>query len=95
MNQVIKLDQELAIIELLDALWHCVMAKWAEHLAATLTALSEGQVMTPFIEGKLTEGRFWAHQNTIQPSSLMQAWVLQPNNRVMLVDLEAGTCSCL
>jgi len=95
LNQVIKLDRELAIIKLLDALWHRVMAKRAERLATALKALGEGRLMTPFVEGKLTKGRLWARQNTVQPSSPSQARVQQPDNRVMLVDLEAGTCSCL
>lgn len=92
---MIKLDRELVVIELLDALWHRVMAKRAERLTTALKALAEGRLTTPFVEGELTKGRLWARQNTVQPSSPSQARVQQPDNRVMLVDLEKGTCSCL
>ena len=94
LNQVIKLNQELSVLELLDSLWHQTMEKWADHLVAVMRALGEGCWGTPFLEGKLMEQRLWACSNTMMPSSPTQAHVQQPNNRVMLVDLEAGTCSC-
>src|SRR5438045_8106640 len=40
------------------------------------------------------EHELWACSNTMMPLSPPQAHVQQPNNRVMLVDLEAGMCSC-
>jgi len=94
LNQVIKLNWELSVLELLDSLWHWMMEKWADCLVAAMRALGEGCWGTPFLEGKLMEQRLWACSNTMMPSSPTQAHVQQPNNRVMLVDLEAGTCSC-
>jgi hypothetical protein len=36
------------------------MEKWANRLAAALKASKEGRLTTPFVEGKLMEGRKWA-----------------------------------
>ena len=51
LNQVIKLDQELSVLELLDSLWHWMMEKWADCLVTVMRALGEGCWGTPFLEG--------------------------------------------
>jgi hypothetical protein len=69
LNQVLRFDKELSIIELLNSIWHRVMEKQADRLAAALLAAKEGRLTTPFVEGKLIEGRKWAQSNSVQPSS--------------------------
>ena len=94
LNQVLRFDRELPIMELLDSIWHRVMEKRADRLAAALLAAEEGRLTTPFVEGKLMEGRKWAQSNSVQPSSPTVGRVVQPNGTIYLVDLAAGTCTC-
>jgi hypothetical protein len=94
LNQVLRFDRELPILELLDSIWHRVMEKRADRLAAALKAIEEGRDTTPFVEGKIVEGRKWAQSNHVQPSSPTVGRVVQPNGTIYLVDLAARTCSC-
>lgn len=94
LNQVLRFDRELPIVELLDALWHRVMEKRAERLGIASLVVEAGGLTTPWVEGKLEEGRALARSNRVQPSSPTEGRVVQPDGRIFLVDLAAGTCSC-
>jgi hypothetical protein len=50
-NGVLKLDRELPIVPLLDAIWHRVMEKRADRLCAATALLEAGREMTPFVKG--------------------------------------------
>lgn len=93
-NAVLKLDRELPIIVLLDAIWHRVMEKRAGRLAAATALIAEGRTMTPFVEGVIIKGREKAQGNSLQLSSPTQGRVIQPDGYIYLVDIAAGTCSC-
>ena len=93
-NGVLKLDRELPIVPLLDAIWHRVMEKRADRLCAATALLEAGREMTPFVEGVVSQGRRWAQGNRVQHSTLFEARVVQPNGQIQIVNLTAGTCSC-
>jgi len=92
-NKLICTDRELPIVELLDALWHWVMAQRAERSLLAVEAIAKGQ-WPPLITGLVEEGRNWARCNGLQMSSPTEARVVQPDGRIYLVDLTARTCSC-
>jgi len=94
LNKTLCYDRELPILELLDSLWHRVMAMRGERLLTANKALAEGKTTTPWVEARLEEGREWARGNHIQLSSLTEGRVVQPDGRIHLVDTAAGICSC-
>jgi len=71
------------------------MASQSERLNGALKAHSKARTATPFMEARLAEGRGWAQSNQVQISSPSQARVVQIDGQICLVNLEAGTCSCL
>jgi hypothetical protein len=94
LNKTLLSDRELPIVELLDAIWHRVMAARGERLAAANKLLAAGHNTTPFVDGVVSEGRGWAQGNICQVSSPSEARVIQPDGRIFLVDLAGRTCSC-
>jgi hypothetical protein len=76
LNQVLRFDRELPIVELLNALWHRVMEKRSSRLQAATKALSDGAVTTPWVDSRLEEARQWAGTNSVQVSSPMEGRVL-------------------
>ncbi len=61
-NKLIRSDRELPIVELLDALWHRVMAQRAKRSLLAEEAIAKGQ-WPPLITGLVEEGRNWARCN--------------------------------
>ena len=94
LNQVLRIDRELPIVELLDAIWHRVMEKRGQRLLAATSAISEGRSTTPFVDARIEEGRELARSNRVQISSPTTGRVVQPDGTIHLVDTAAGTCSC-
>lgn len=94
LNQVLRFDRELPITELLDAIWHRVMAKRSRRLLAAQRALANGASITPWVEAQVEAQRLYAQANTVQISSPTSARVVEPNNQVHIVDLRVGTCTC-
>jgi hypothetical protein len=94
LNQVLRFDQELPVVEMLDNLWHRVMEKRARRLQAASKALAQGLSATPWVEGKVEEARTWALANTVQVSSPIEGRVVQPNGSIHLVNTAARVCSC-
>ena len=94
LNQVLRFDRELPVVEMLDNLWHRVMEKRAQRLLTASKALAEGSLTTPWVEGKVEEARTWALRNIVQVSSPSKGRVVQPDGSIHLVNTTARTCSC-
>ncbi|ELR04437.1 hypothetical protein GMDG_01513 [Pseudogymnoascus destructans 20631-21] len=94
LNQVLRIDRELPIVELLDAIWHRVMEKRGQRLLAATSAITEGRLTTPFVDARIEEGRELARSNRVQISSPTTGRVVQPDGTIYLVDTAAGICPC-
>lgn len=92
-NKGLKLDRELPIVQLLDALWTRVMDTRFKRLALAADA-HESEQWTPWARGKLQAQRLFARTNTIVMRTELQDLVKQMNNNVYTVDLETKECSC-
>lgn len=94
MNNTLKLDRELSILDLLDSIWHRVIEERYNHHQQAVNQ-PEGTLYTPFCAGLVNEGRAWARGNTVQMASTWTARMVQPNGTIFLVDLYHRTCTCL
>ena len=65
LNQVLRFDRELLVVEMLDNLWYRVMEKRAQRLLIASKALAEGSLTTPWVEGKVEEAWTWALSNIV------------------------------
>ena len=92
-NNTLKLDRELSVIELLNSIWHRVMGQRFERLEIARSA-PPSQQFTKFCTNLLGESRIWARQNTAQMATLTNGHVTQPDGTVRIVDLESKTCTC-
>jgi hypothetical protein len=91
-NKTLKLDRELPILQLLDALWNRVMDTRFKRLELA-TNTHEAERWTPWARGKLQEHRLLARTNTIVMRSELEGLVKQLNGNVYTVDLETMECS--
>ena len=64
-NRTLKLDRELPIVELLDAIWHRVMEHRADRLAAAIKQEKDGMLWTSYCAGIIQEGKRWAGGNKV------------------------------
>ena len=68
LNKLLKFDRELAIVDLLDAIWYRVMEYRAFRLAEALAMTAKGAQYTPFVAAHVNEGRKWAQSNRVSLS---------------------------
>lgn len=68
-NHMLNCDRELAVTELLDAIWHRVAAERAAHLANAIKQAGEGVLYTADCTPEIEESRKWAHYSTVLSSS--------------------------
>jgi hypothetical protein len=65
LNKLLKFDRKLAIVDLLDAIWHRVMENRASRLAEALAITAKGAKYTPFVAAHVNKGRKWAQSNKV------------------------------
>ena len=92
-NSTLKLDRELSIVELLNAIWHKVMSQRFDRYQEAI-GTGPAILYTKFCTQLLGESRVWARQNIALMADEFHGHVTQPNGEVKLVDLEQGICSC-
>jgi len=92
-NNSLKLDRELSIVDLLNAIWHRVMKQRFERYQAACNS-GPGVLYTKFCTKELGESRIWARQNIAQMANEIHGHVTQPNGNVKIVNLATGTCTC-
>lgn len=68
-NHMLDCDRELAVTELLDAIWHRVAAERAAHLANAIKQAGEGVLYTADCTPEIEESRKWAHHSTVLSST--------------------------
>lgn len=76
-NNVLKADRELAVIELLDAIWHRVANLRVEQEKAAEAEIEKGVVSTAYTMTAIKEGCKWAQSNTVC-LLLLQLYLLTP-----------------
>jgi len=91
-NNSLKLDRELSIVELLNAIWHRVMKQRFECYQAACNA-GPGVLYTKFSMKELRESRICARQNIAQMANAIHGPVTQHNGNVKIVNLATGTCT--
>ena len=64
-NSVLKADQELAVLELLDAIWHRVANLQVEQEKAAEEEIGKGMVSTTYTMKAIMEARKWAQSNQV------------------------------
>jgi hypothetical protein len=92
-NKGLKLDRELPIVQLLDALWNRVMDTRFKRLELAAGA-HNSELWTPWARGKLQAQRLHARTNTVVMRTEWEGLVNQLNNHVYTVNLETKQCSC-
>ena len=65
LNNILKLDRELNIIELLDTIWHRTMELRSQRYTEALQAITTGVQYTSFVTTAVQEGRKWAQSNRV------------------------------
>ncbi len=88
-NNTLKLDQELLILQLLDCLWNCVMDLRFHRLELAIRAHASKK-WTPWARAKLQEHRILARTNWVVMRSNTQGMVMQLNGNVYLVEFGKG-----
>lgn len=68
-NHMLNCDRELAVTELLDAIWHRVAAERAAHLANAIKQAGEGVLYTADCTPEIEESRKWAQYSTVLSSN--------------------------
>lgn len=66
---MLNCDRELAVTELLDAIWHRVAAERAAHLANAIKQAGEGVLYTADCTPETEESRKWAQYSTVLSSN--------------------------
>lgn len=93
-NKTLKIDRELSMIQLLDTIWHKLMAERFSRLQ--LASKPDAGRFTKFCLKQLSLQRPWARTNRVQLSSTTTGRVTNGHDgQVYLVDLAHGTCSCM
>lgn len=68
-NLMLNCDRELAVTELLDAIWHRVMAQRSAHSANATKQAGEGVLYTAGCTPEIEESREWARYITVLSST--------------------------
>lgn len=68
-NLMLTFDRELAITELLDAIWHRVMAERTAHSANAIKQAGEGVLYTAECTPEIEKSRKWAQYSTVLSST--------------------------
>lgn len=91
-NKTLKIDRELSLIQLLDAIWTKLMTERYTRLENANKP--NAGAFTKLCLQRLALQRPWACTNIVNLSSPTTACIEQPNGHVYLVDIGAGTCTC-
>lgn len=75
-NKILREDRSLSITELLDAIWHRVMADRASRLQEAQKQVGDGLTWTSYCQTKLEYGRRWAHSNRVSLVLLLKLLIL-------------------
>ena len=92
LNNSLKLDRELSIVELLNAIWQRVMNQRFEHYQTDCNP-GPGVLYTKLCTKELGESRIWARQNIAQMANKIYGHVTQPNGNVKIVNLATSICT--
>lgn len=68
-NLILNCDRELAVTELLDAIWHRVMAQRSAHSANAIKQAGEGVLYTVGCTPEIEKSRKWARYSTVLSST--------------------------
>ena len=93
MNQVLKSEWELSILDLLNEIWHILMNTRYQRFTIACRA-EEDQLHTDFALTKLLESRQWASRNRVRIATRTTAEVIQANEKAYTVNLLEKICSC-
>lgn len=93
LNNTLKLDRELNIIDLLDNIWHRVMEQRSERLAEAQKCIEAGAQYTPFVTTVVQEGRKWAQSNRVSCSFNAYTILITVHRFNSLLQLKDGWCS--
>jgi len=92
-NQVLKFERQLSILNLLNEIWHILMHTHFQRFTMACKA-EKDQVHTDFALVKLLESREWVKRNRIGIATQIIAEVTQVNDKAYTVGLAQKQCSC-
>lgn len=93
-NKLFTNERELAVVRLLDEIWHKIMVQRMDRLEAANQAAAKKEQWTSVVTAALNESKKWTHTNHIQRSTPQEARVVQQDGVIRIVDLVKGTCTC-
>lgn len=94
MNNLLKDERELSILDLLNEIWHLTMSQRFKRHEIACILLEKNQVYTDFCLQQLRNSERWAQKNTVRMASRVLGEVTQANDRVYIVNLADRICDC-